>query len=72
MYIFEFVDSRAVFASNKCLEYIFYTMTLTFRYRAVVFPFKEKTSKRAVTGVMVMIWFGSSVLALPAYLFSSV
>ena len=52
---------------------IFYIMILTFfRYRAVVFPFKEKTSKRAVTGVMVLIWFGSSVLALPAYLFSSV
>ena len=57
------------YQSLTCFDYYEFDF---FRYRAVVFPFKEKTSKRAVTGVMVLIWFGSSVLALPAYLFSSV
>ena len=79
MYIYSFnIDSCSSRYSRQISNpYMFWVYLILwfwpfFRYRAVVFPFKEKTSKRAVTGVMVLIWFGSSVLALPAYLFSSV
>ena len=44
---------------------------LTFRYKAIVWPLKVRTSKMVVTATILFIWIGSTVFALPALLFST-
>ena len=41
-----------------------------FRYKAIVWPLKRRTSKYIVIGTILAIWIGSALLAIPALLFS--
>ena len=50
--------------SLKLFPYIY------FRYKAIVWPLKRRTSKYIVIGTILAIWIGSALLAIPALLFS--
>jgi len=45
--------------------------SVVYRYKAIVWPLKVRTSKTVVTAVILIIWMGSTVFALPALMFST-
>ena len=58
---------------SEGLHYLYWLMLsfyYHFRYKAIVWPLKVRTSKAVVALTIFMIWIGSIIFALPALLLS--